>query len=325
MNILFIDSVGETPFLKPVVKIRLPVSRLSVILVLLLPAGCASPLAYQKPVINFQKASAIVVENARNEYKCANKSERDIEIDSRADKRQRIDAGILDSGELVLYSAEALAARMAALDAISKHGQMLLALAQSDAPDKARNAAVALESSLSRLGKSMGMEGSNEFNSKAEGFVTLGGEIVRLVLSSRATDALDKAIIASDAYIKPLVALLRDEYELNAERRRGRLSKSRVMAIDAYNDLLSKKPVSAEKLKIAAEQIKFAQDAWENFALLQSAEIEGFSAMIKAHQELVDYAKSPKAPRDFSALVDATESFAADAQAVAEAIRKFSR
>lgn len=288
-------------------------------------AGCAAPLAYQQPVANFQKASVIVIENARAEYKNANKSERDLEIDSRADNRQKIDAATLDSDDLVLYSSDALSIRMAALDAISKHGQLLLVLAGSDAPEHARNAAVSLESSLEGLGKTLGMSTSKGFNSKAEGFAAIEGEIIRLILNQRITEALDKAILSSDAHLKPLISLLKDEYEINAERRRIRLSKSRIMAIDRYNDKLSHKHVSAEKLKNAAEEIKKAQDAWENFALVNRAEIEGFSAMLKAHQELVDYAKSAKGPGDFSALVESTETFAADARAVAEAIRKFSK
>ncbi|NTV98473.1 MAG: hypothetical protein HGA70_04855 [Chlorobiaceae bacterium] len=295
------------------------------LLAVLLPAGCAAPLAYQKPVTNFQKASVVVMDNARTEYKNANKSERDIEIDSRVDKRQKINAKILESDDLVLYSNSALETRMAALDAISKHGQLLLALAGSDAPTKARSAAVSLESSLAGLGKSLNMNISNEFNNKAEGFAAIEGEVIKLVLNGRITEALDKAVISSDSQIKPLITLLKEEYENNSERRRTRLSKTRVMAFDAYNDILAKKPVSPEKLKVAAEEIKKAQDSWESFALLNRAEIEGFSAMLKAHGELVDYAKSSKGPGDFSALVEATEAFATEAEAVAQALGKFNK
>ena len=104
----------------------------------LLFVGCANPAAYREPITRFQVASIIVIEGARVEYKIANKRERDAMIDKHVASREKISLKDLNDNNITVLSPEALKVRMAALDAISKHCQLLLALASSDAPQQSR-------------------------------------------------------------------------------------------------------------------------------------------------------------------------------------------
>src|SRR5262249_23108404 len=90
--------------------------------------GCAPPAAYREPITRFQLASTVVIEGARLQYSTANRSERDAEIDRRASRAEKITLRDLNDPKLRLLEPDDLAARMAALDALGKHGQLLLTL-----------------------------------------------------------------------------------------------------------------------------------------------------------------------------------------------------
>jgi hypothetical protein len=85
---------------------------------------------------------------------------------------------------------------MADLDALAKHGQLLLTLASSDAPTKARDAANSLDDAIVGLSTSRGHVASDRFKSTAEGFATSAAEAAKLALEVKIAEALDKTIIA---------------------------------------------------------------------------------------------------------------------------------
>jgi hypothetical protein len=99
------------------------------VLLTLLLIGCPQPAAYREPITRFQQASTVVIESARINYGIANKGERDAEIDHRVAKGEKITLSDLNDKKLRLLEPNDLAARMAALDALAKHGQLLLTLA----------------------------------------------------------------------------------------------------------------------------------------------------------------------------------------------------
>ncbi len=94
---------------------------------LLLLSGCASPNGYKNPINNFQIASTVVIESAKIEYQVVNKRERYAEIDKRVAKGEKITLPALE--ETRLLNGDDLNARMNALDALVKHGNLLFILA----------------------------------------------------------------------------------------------------------------------------------------------------------------------------------------------------
>ena len=282
--------------------------------------GCASPVSYREPITRFQLASTIVIEGARIEYGIANKRERDAVIDHLVSKKERINLKTLNNKEIRILGGDDLEARMAALDALSKHGQLLLTLASSDAATRAKDAANSLDDAIVGLSSSLGRLPSDEFKNKAEGFAAIAAEVIKLALEAKIKQALDKAIALSEKNVLVLIKLLRDDMSALYERRRSILSNDRVSATTEYNDELNKASPSPEKLKKAASEIKRAEDEWNNLPLLLGAG-PSLDAMAQAHQSLVEYAKSPKKPQDLAELVEATDAFVTRAKIIADAIK----
>ncbi len=288
------------------------------IISMLLLAGCMTPAAYHQPITRFQQASTVVIEGARIEYGLANRRERDAEIDRLVAKREKIDLITLNNPEMRLLGAEDLVARMAALNALAKHGQLLLTLASSDAPIKARDAANLLDDAIVSLSSSLGNVPSDEFKNTAAGFATIAAEAARLALEAKISQALDKAVIASEKDVIVLIRLIRDDMSALHERRRSMASAARKRATDHYNMEL-KQNSKPETLQKAAAEIKKAEDAWDSLPLLLGAG-PGLDEMAEAHQKLADYARSSKTPQDLTELIEATDAFVIRARVIADAI-----
>ncbi len=292
---------------------------------LMLPAvfliGCTSPATYRTPITQFQEASAIVIEGAKVEYGMANKRERDAVIDRKASKRYNIDLDSLTDDDSIILSPADLSLRINALDALGKHAQLLLILANSDAPAKSAAAANAFGSSVSSLLSELSKASpiSNPLADPVKAFSAIAGEVINLVLEKKITQALDKSIIASDKNVMALINQLRTETIALYERHLNKLSESRRFATKEYNLLLSKPNLSFEELGQAVLRIKKAEDAYRDMS--SSSVAASFDAMSDAHQKLVDYAKSPKRPQDLAELIEATESLVNKAKIITEALK----
>lgn len=282
--------------------------------------GCASPAAYRDPITKFQQASTIVIEAARIEYGIANKRERDALIDRLAARQKRINLEILNSKDIRVIGGDDIAARMSALDALAKHGQLLLTLASSDAPTKAKDAAISLKDAVIDLSASLTKVPPDEFKIKAENFSNIASVLIQSVLERKITLALDKAISLTEENISSLIRLIKNDMALLHERRRSILSEARVSATDKYNKELDRQVLSSEKLYQAAAEIKVVEDAWDSLPLLLSAG-PSLDAMSQAHGKLVDYAKSPKNPQDLAELIEAMDTFVTRAKVIADAVR----
>ena len=291
-----------------------------VILSTLLIAGCMSPAAYREPITRFQQASTVVIEGARTEYGLTNKRERDALIDSLVAKRAKITLNTLNDKEMRVLGSDDLAARMLALDALAKHGHLLLALVSSDAPTRAKDAANSLDDAIVGLSSALGRVPSDEFKNKAEGFATIAAEVTKLALEAEISRALDKAVTLSEKDVLALIRLLRDDMSALHERRRSILSAARVFATDEYNEALAKTNPGPDKLQKAATKIKTVEDAWDKLPLLLGAG-SGLDAMAQAHQQLVEYAKSSKNPQDLAELIEATDAFVTRTKVIADAIQ----
>ncbi len=293
---------------------------LLLVILTLLISGCPNPAAYREPITRFQQASTVVIEGARTEYGLANSTERNAEIDRLAAKKSRIELSNLNDPAIRLLEPDSLNARLAALDTLAKHGQLLLTLASSDAPTRAKDAANSLDDAIVGLSSSLGKVPSDKFKSSAEGFATIAGEAAKLALDAKIAKALDKAIVASEKHVTEILKLIKDDLGDLYERRRSNLSAARKFAVDAYNVELSSQNRKPDTLQQKVSEIKKAEDAWDNLPLLLGAG-PGLDAMAQAHQKLVDYAKSSKSPQDLAELVEATDAFVTRAKVIADAIK----
>ena len=283
-------------------------------------SGCPNPTSYQEPITRFQQASTIVIEGARSEYGLANSAERNAEIDRLVAAKSRIDLSKLNDPAIRLLGPDDLNVRLVTLDTLAKHGQLLLILASSDAPTRAKDAANSLDDAIVGLSSSLGKTPSDKFKSSVEGFATIAGEAAKLALDAKISEALDKAIAASDKSVTEILTLIKDDLGYLYERRRSNLSAARKYAVDAYNLELDKQVINVETLKKSASEIKKTEDAWDTLPLLLGAG-PGLDAMAEVHQKLVQYAKSSKSPQDLAELVEATDAFVTRAKIIADAIK----
>jgi len=283
-------------------------------------SGCPNPAAYREPITRFQQASTIVIEGARSEYGLANSAERNAEIDRLVAAKSRIDLSKLNDPAIRLLGPDDLNARLATLDTLAKHGQLLLTLASSDAPTRAKDAANSLDDAIVGLSTSLGKTPSDKFKSSVEGFATIAGEAAKLALDAKISEALDKAIAASDKSVTEILTLIKEDLGYLYERRRSNLSAARKYAVDAYNLELDKQVINVDALKKSASEIKKTEDTWDTLPLLLGAG-PGLDAMAEAHQKLVQYAKRSKSPQDLAELVEATDAFVTRAKVIADAIK----
>lgn len=283
-------------------------------------SGCPNPASYQEPITRFQQASTIVIEGARSEYGLANSAERNAEIDRLVAAKSRIDLSKLNDPAIRLLGPDDLNVRLVTLDTLAKHGQLLLILASSDAPTRAKDAANSLDDAIVGLSSSLGKTPSDKFKSSVEGFATIAGDAAKLALDAKISEALDKAIAASDKSVTKILTLIKDDLGYLYERRRSNLSAARKYAVDAYNLELDKQVINVDTLKKSASEIKKTEDAWDTLPLLLGAG-PGLDAMAEVHQKLVQYAKSSKSPQDLAELVEATDAFVTRAKIIADAIK----
>ena len=291
----------------------------ALVLAVLLTA-CATPASYREPITRFQQASTVVIEVARIEYNDANVAERDAFIDKQAANRGPLSPKVLKNADLRVLEPEDLEARMLALNALAKHGQLLLALASSDAPQRAKDAANSLDEAVTGLSKSIGAAPSEDFKEKAGAFAAIVSKVTELVLAKKITEALDKSITASKSAIPGLTKLMREEFAALYERRKTRLSGERTRAFDAYTDAIAAKEPDAGTIAKTVAEIKRVEDEWDQLPLQRGAS-ESIDAMEKAHKELVEYAESDKAPQDLADLAEAIDTFVASAKIIADSIR----
>jgi hypothetical protein len=283
-------------------------------------SGCPNQASYQEPITRFQQASTIVIEGARSEYGLANSAERNAEIDRLVAAKSRIDLSKLNAPAIRLLGPDDLNVRLVTLDTLAKHGQLLLILASSDAPTRAKDAANSLDDAIVGLSSSLGKTPSDKFKSSVEGFATIAGEAAKLALDAKISEALDKAIAASDKSVAEILTLIKDDLGYLYERRRSNLSAACKYAVDAYNLELDKQVINVDTLKKSASEIKKTEDAWDTLPLLLGAG-PGLDAMAEVHQKLVQYAKSSKSPQDLAELVEATDAFVTRAKIIADAIK----
>lgn len=285
---------------------------------LLLLSGCAKPSGYKDPISKFQTASTVVIANAEAEYTSANKKKRDAEIDKRVYLGESIEPRIIVSGELFVIKNEDLNARLYALAALKEHGNLLLALVNSDAPNEANKAVNSLDDAVLNLKDSLKKVSPDDqkFREKAGAFATIAGEVTKLVMNHKINEALDKAIILSNNEVLSLISLLKEEMLIHLPAMQHvSIAKANEAAITAYNKEVAS---DLEKRKKVGEDIKKTGNDWEAFIFRHDP---GFKEMEEAHKTLVNYAKSPKTPQNLDGLVAAMDSFANQAKKIADSIK----
>jgi hypothetical protein len=288
-----------------------------------LALACVRPSIYQAPVTKFRDASAVVIESTKEYLVALNKTERDHYIDDQVASQAPIQLDKIE--EVQIFDAEAIAARLDALDRLADYTELLYLIATSAAPETIRGRAKDLGSALSKLsGEVAGLTGVDNDNfRKVAGtvFPVIGG-VLQGFVEMRLESALKKAITTGTAPVNELIEAIQLDAEIAYERKRNALSKRRADAALAYNAESAKAPkVSAAALRRLANAISDTEDQWEAFQLARPA--AGLEAMRDANLALERFARNARpSPAEIAAFFEAVEVFAVAAARVGESVRQ---
>ena len=286
-------------------------------------SACARPSAYKAPVSKFRDASAVVIESTKAYLTALNKTERDHFIDDQVTRRDQIQ--LMKIEEVQVFSADAIAARLDALDQLADYTELLFRLATSDAPETIKGRAKDLGTSLTNLSAqvtTLGGPDDTRFKSVVGTTFPILGEVLSAVVAQRIEDALEKAIATGAAPVNQLIEAIKVDSEVAFERKRNALSKRRSDAAFRYNTEFEKKGAADQAaLRRLGDAISNTEDQWEAFRTARPT--NGLEAMQRANLALEKFARTRKPTvTDFASFVDAVEVFSSAAARVGQNLQR---
>jgi hypothetical protein len=303
-----------------------------VCILLLLIAGCG-PEEYEKPIQQFQEASAVVISTTHDFLNNENLIEQNKAIDENVFEEKGLDLRQIDSIHII--TPEEIKARTAALEALTQYlsllGQLAQGKAASDLDAKVTTLQDATKTLSTDLGKASLAHGTlldnNKFSGVASAALQAFGALAHLVVERRARHEIENSIVSTNSAISDLIQAISDDCAVAYAREKNALGERQSQLTNDYKEEIAKKekggtPDRIELLRLA-EQIK---DLRSQEAKLPAA--NPATAVLKmktAHHALVEYVKSPKKPRTFADLVSAVEDFAKSAQPLGEAAQSLLR
>ena len=289
----------------------------------LLNAGCAKPSAYKAPVSKFRDASAVVIESTKAYLTALNKTERDHYINDQVAGRAQIRLDKIEEAQV--FGADAIAARLNALDQLSNYTELLFQLATSDAPETVKGKAKDLGTALTKLTDqvtSLGGPDDAKFKSAVSTVFPVIGDVLKAIVEQRIEDALTKAITTGVKPVNDLIEAIKVDADVAYERKRSALSKRRSDAALQYNTEFAKGAAAdAAALRRYADVIVSTEDQWEAFRIARPT--VGLDAMQRANSALETFARNRKPTvADFASFVDAVEVFASAAERVGQGLQQ---
>lgn len=293
------------------------------VLFALLNVACAKPSAYKAPVSRFRDASAVVIESTKAYLTALNKTERDHYINDQVAGRAQIQ--LIRIEEVQVFSADAIAARLNALDQLANYTELLFRLATSDAPETVKGKAKDLGTALTNLSgqvNNLGGPDDTKFKSAVSTVFPVIGDVLKALVEQRIEEAISKAVTTGAAPVNDLIEAIKVDAEVSFERKRNVLSKRRSDVVMQYNTEFQKgTDADAVALRRYADVISETEDQWEAFKIAQPT--IGLDAMERANIALEKFARTRKPTiTDFASFVDAVEVFASAAARVGQGLQQ---
>ena len=297
-------------------------ARLSAILtVAILSLSCTGPGAYTAPVAKFRDASAVVIESTKAYLVALNKTERDHYIDEQVEGGAPIQ--LIRIEEVQVFGAQAIAARIDALDRLADYTELLYRLSTSTAPESVKGKATSLGTALTSLSSRVNdLTGADDaaFKRAVKTVFPVVGEVLQAIVERRLEDGLRKAATTGAAPVNTLIEAIKVDAEVAYERKRNVLSKRRADAALAYNTAVTK-GATTSTLRRLADVVSGTEDQWEAFQTARPA--SGLDAMQRANLALETLARTPRPGiSDVARFVEAVEVFAGTAERVGQAVRQ---
>jgi hypothetical protein len=264
-----------------------------------------------------------VIESTKAYLVALNKTERDHYISDQVAGGAPIQ--LLKIEEVQVFSPQAIAARMDALDQLADYTELLYRLATSDAPETIKGKATSLGTALSKLSEQVNaLTGADEgrFKGAVSTVLPVVGDVLRAVVEQKLEDALRKAATTGAGPVNALIEAIKVDAEVAYQRKRNALSKRRADAALAYNTVATKGgSAGTATLRRLADVVSDTEDQWEAFQTARPA--AGLDAMQRANLALEKFARTPRPGiTDFASFVDAVEVFAGAAARVGQSVQQ---
>jgi hypothetical protein len=339
--------------------------------------GCSMAERMKEPIAKFQAATKVVSTNARKAYNSVNgpavtRALRDAQLDFERicdPLPQRVEPGATPEDDIRpvcppdaknitkarILSTEDLSARFDALQSLDEYADLLVSVANSDAPEKIEASASKLKKSLDDLAARIanvsagspgpGGSGTNrpntaKFKAAFGLFSTVVGEVLSLFARKRRDKALKKAINDGEKPVSDLIEAINEDVQAFWMKEGDAYVKRVVAATLALNtELLAAKavhdaldaPGKAANLKARKSDLdqarltKLRDDLMK--AINDQATFEAtnpsdaISKMGAAHTRMIEYARRPTSA-SFLESVRAIELFANSAARLGSAVVK---
>lgn len=295
---------------------------------------------YRQPISKFQAASAVVSANARKAYGESNRLNRTLEIKRLTREGKFITKAELD--KVQFFDEKDLQARFDALDRLNDYADLLVSIANSDAPENISKSAQDLTGALSNLTATLGGLQNKNFPNSTFGAKTqnafgvasvIVSEVLKAFVQKKIKEGLEAAIQKGDQPINELINALSEDLTVINNRYIGRFESERVDIQKLYNCEANKIIKNSELVDCKSDSSQFSQQTLNGYrdqlvnyedtleTLRAANPTESLNKMKKAHQKIVKLAKS-KTPADFAEAVAAIEDFANAAKRLGDAVDK---
>jgi hypothetical protein len=295
-----------------------------VLFLLAFQVGCGNE-DYQKPIKQFQDASAVVVASARQSLVQMNNVEETAELYRQAFEAEPFSEKKIKARDLI--TQEQINLRVNALDQLSRYSQALADLVVLKAPGDVTkqfqdvgSAFTTLAQDADKLSGAPSALFDNPKFSGAAKAVTIGiGTVVRAVEERRARREIEKQIRENDAAVTDLIQMIGDDLRLAYERRRQSESEEGVFLTGALKLEIEKVDHGDPALRLLlGDRLR---DWRSRQAALAGADPKpSVEAMRKAHAALVAYVNSDKSSKSLSELYAAAQDFFSRVQPLGQAM-----
>lgn len=290
---------------------------------------------YRQPISKFQAASAVVSADARKTYAEINRLQRTALIRKFARKGK----SILDEDlkKVQPIAKEDLQARLDALDRLNDYIDLLVSIANSDAPENISKSATDLTGAVGNLVSTVNglSPGANDnFKTKVNNAFGVASVIVSEVLKAfvqrKIKEGLEKAVLNGETPISELIDAIAADMTAYQVTNLAVFDSERTDFIALYNCQLAKKtperckdddgtPFNNQLFESYKTQLIASEDLLETLRAANPK--EPLMKMKKTHSKIVLFAKT-SSPADFAEAVAAIEDFASAAKRLGEAVEK---
>jgi len=289
-------------------------------LVVLLQAGCG-PEDYQKPIEQFQDATAVVSDSTRVFMGNMNLIEQNAQLDRLIFEKKPINLPVLN--KLQIISPDEIKIRCDALDALAQYTVNLAQLAKGKEAAEVGESTKKLSDSIKTLSDDAkklpgGFFDNAKFSGVASAAASAVGAVAQLMVQHKARHEIEQSIENDDAAVTALIQLISDEATASYLRQQAQLG--------AYGDQLSRdydleikgNPDPILLLGFAREMKNYRA---QQVQLSQANPTTALGKMKKAHEALVAYARSKKSPKNLKELITAAREFANAAEPLGKAVQ----